>query len=79
MTIRRVDKIVVPVQIDDFKFGMVQTSAIDKRKVPSEGAEVIHDFYVEALNLVKRKGYEKANSTDLDAIPHSLTYYKEEI
>jgi hypothetical protein len=79
MSLGTIDKTPADVEIDDYKFGMVTTSALDKRKIPSEGAEVIYDFYVEASNLVKRKGKTKANASDLGAIPHSLAYFRQEI
>ena len=58
-------------------YGMVQV--FDERKLPKEAANEIIDYIVnQDGTLSKRQGREKANTTILGGIPHSLGYFREE-
>lgn len=75
--IRPIDRQYIDVEINSFDYGMVESR--DERKLPKEACEELYDFIINHDGIIeKRTGREKANATDLGAIPHSLMIYREE-
>lgn len=78
MTLRQVDGVNVFIDIEDFSYGMIQSR--DERKLPPNAYPILYDFSLDNNGvLTKRNGREKANTSDLVYIPHSMYLYREEI